>query len=281
MTLITIAVIALAVTGAVLYNRHVWRPRQARDPTHADGLNATEASVPLVTLAVLLLTFVLVQVFGSWSSVSDEETAEGTATLQLFREGQLFGDAAFRERIEGDVVCYAISVAEQDWPAMGDGEASSVPTYWGQRIRDLAAIEERRPRLRAEAHDLIEHDGARAAARQERLGEARPAIPGALYALMLVVVAITLVVLAVVTASSVRPGVHLAIVIVSTLAFGATLLLIRDLDEPYNGITARSPAETEFIIDLIRPDAPPSLPCDDAGLPIDESGFEPSRLSLG
>jgi hypothetical protein len=60
---------------------------------------------------------------------------------------------------------------------------------------------------------------------------------------MLVVVAISLVMLSVVTAASVRPGVHAAIVIVSTLAFGAPLLLIRDLDEPFNGVTARSPAE--------------------------------------
>jgi hypothetical protein len=48
MTLVTILVIALA---ELAYNRRVWRPRQARDPSHADGLNATEASVPLVTLA--------------------------------------------------------------------------------------------------------------------------------------------------------------------------------------------------------------------------------------
>ena len=40
MTLVTVGVIALAVVGAVLYNRHVWRPRQARDPTHSDGLTA-------------------------------------------------------------------------------------------------------------------------------------------------------------------------------------------------------------------------------------------------
>jgi hypothetical protein len=280
-TLITIAVIVLAVVAALLYNRHVWRPRQARDPTHADGLNATEASVPLVTLAVLLLTFVLVQVFGSWSAVSDQETAEATATLQLFREAQLFEDVAVRAELEGDVVCYAISVAKQDWPAMGDREVSSVPTYWGQQIRDIAAAEVRKRPLRAEAHDLIEHDGHRSTARQARLGEARPSIPTALYVLMLLVVATTLVMLSVITAASVRSRVHLAIVLVSTLAFGATLLLIRDLDQPYDGVTGRSPAETEFIVDLIRPDAPAPLPCDDAGLPTDDPAFVAARIPLG
>jgi hypothetical protein len=281
MTLITVAVIALAVIAAIAYNRRVWRPAQARDPTHVDGLNATEASVPLVTLAVLLLTFVLVQVFGSWSAVSDEETAEATATLQLSREAQLFGDRATAAELQGDVLCYAISVVEQDWPAMGDRAASNVPTYWGQRIRDLAATAERDPRLHEDAQDLIEHDADRSAARQNRLGEARPAIPTALYVLLLVVVATALVMLSVITSATVRPGVHLAIVVVSTVAFGLMLLLIRDLDDPYDGITARSPAETEFIIDLIRPDAPASLPCDAAGLPLDAPDFEPSRTPLG
>ena len=265
-TLITIAVIALAVVAALLYNRHVWRPRQARDSTHADGLNATEASVPLVTLAVLLLTFVLVQVFGSWSAVSDQETAEATATLQLFREAQLFDDVAVRAELEGDVVCYAISVAEQDWPAMGDREVSSVPTYWGQQIRDIAAAELRKRPLRAGAHDLIEHDGDRSTARQARLAEARPTIPTALYVLLLLVVATTLVMLSVITAASVRPTSAISRSCSSRrLAFGATLLLIRDLDQPYDGVTGRSPAETEFIVDLIRPEAPAPLPCDDGG----------------
>jgi hypothetical protein len=279
-TLITIAVIALAVVAALIYNRRVWRPRQRRDPTHVDGLNATEASVPLVTLAVLLMTFVLVQVFGSWSAVSDEETREATATLQLFRVAQLFEDVGVRDDLKGDVVCYAISVAEQDWPAMADDAASDVPTYWGQRIRDIAAAEGNKPQLHPAAQDLIGQDANRSAARQARLGEARPAIPTALYVLMLLVVATTLVMLSVITAASVRPRVHLAIVIVSTLAFGAALLLIRDLDQPYDGVTGRSPAETEFIIDLMRPDAPAALPCDPAGLPIDEPGFVATKTPL-
>jgi len=280
MSVITIAVIAVAVVAALLYNRRVWRPAQRRDPTHVDGLNATEASVPLVTLAVLLLTFVLVQVFGSWSAVSDEETREATAALQLFRSAQLFEDVSVRDDLKGDVFCYAISVAEQDWPAMADDSASDVPTYWGQRIRDVAAAEGRKAHFHPAAQDLIEQDAERSAARQDRLGEARPAIPTALYLLMLVVVATALVMLSVVTSATVRPRVHLAIVVVSTLAFGATLLLIRDLDDPYNGATARAPAETEFIIDLMRPDSPATLPCDPAGLPVDEPGFAATRTPL-
>lgn len=38
-------------------------------------------AVPLVTLSVVLLVFVLVQVFSSWTAAGRAETSEATATL--------------------------------------------------------------------------------------------------------------------------------------------------------------------------------------------------------
>ena len=128
MTLIAIVVVVLAVTAGLVYNRLVWRPRQASGRTSDDGLSIAAIIGPLATLAVLLLVFVLVQTYASWSAAGEAETAEATATLLLFREADLVKNDRTRNRLRAAVVCYATSVIRQEWPAMADRRVSSVPT---------------------------------------------------------------------------------------------------------------------------------------------------------
>jgi len=279
-SVLTILVVVLAVGGALAANRWIWRPRQEHDRTRGDGLTTTEVAVPLLTLATVLLVFVLVQVFSSWSSAGQAETAEATATLLLFREAQLLSDATARDRMRADVVCYATSVAEQEWPAMADQRISNVPTYWGDRAR-AAAVEQARSAANATTGtEVVERDGERAAARQRRLAEARPTVPLALNLLMLAAVTGTLVIMAVASASVVRPAVHAAIVITSALIFGATLLLVRDFDQPYSGVTGRAPEQTRFVRDLMAADVRDPLPCDAAGLPVGDPAFRAGTSAL-
>jgi hypothetical protein len=273
-SLLTIAVTLLAVAGALAVNRLVWRPRQARDTGRHDGLSTTEVAVPLVTLATVLLVFVLVQVFSSWSTAGRAETQEATATLLLFREAELLDDQPVRDAMRAELVCYATSVVEQDWPAMGESRISNVPTYWGDRIRAAGVQQARSERNQGNGgEEVVERDGERAAARQARLAEARPAVPVALNLLMLAAVAGTLVIMGVATAGVVRPGVHVAIVVTSGVIFGATLLLIRDFDQPYRGLTGRDPEQTRFIRELMRAEVRGPLPCDPDGLPAGDPSF--------
>jgi hypothetical protein len=85
-------------------------------------------AVPLVTLSVVLLVFVLVQVFSSWTAAGRAETSEATATLLLFRETELLEDPRVRRAVRGEIVCYSTSAIEQDWPAMAGRSISSVLT---------------------------------------------------------------------------------------------------------------------------------------------------------
>ncbi len=280
MTAITIAATVLAVAGALAYNRWLWRPRQAADGSRADGLNTTEIAVPLATLAVVLTVFVLVQVFTSWTAAGRAETSEATATLLLFREAELLKDPRVRQATRGQIVCYATSVIEQEWPAMADRRVSSVPTYWASRTRDGGVREARSPRVTTAAEAFVAREGERARARQERLGEAHSSVPVALSVLMLLAVVGTLVILGAFTAAVVRPGVHTAVVIVSAVVFGATLLLIRDLDQPYTGLTGRDPTQTRFVRDQIAAEVRDPLPCDDKGLPRGVRGFRATTSPL-
>ena len=280
MTLIAIVVVVLAVTAALVYNRLVWRPRQASGRTSDDGLSIAAIIGPLATLAVLLLVFVLVQTYASWSAAGEAETAEATATLLLFREADLVKDARTRNLLRADVVCYATSVIDQEWPAMRDRRVSSVPTYWSARIREAGVRLTRTSAERNAGENLVARDGERASARQERLGEARPTVPRALFLLMVLAVGVTLGIVGVVTERSVGRGVHPVVVVAAGVVLAATLTLVRDLDQPYAGPLRRSPSQTEFIRAQIAPEVRGPLPCDDDGMPIRARDFRASTSPL-
>lgn len=277
----TIVVVVLVVAGGLTFNRHVWRPRQAAARAPRDGLKVWELVAPVASLAVVLLVFVLVQTFGSWAAAGRAETDEATATLLLFREADLLANPGTRETVREQVVCYATSVIHQDWPAMGRRRISNVPTYWGGLVR-AAGVRLVRANGRSTAGEsLVTRDAERTAARQRRLGEARPSVPLALQWLMLASVVVVLAVLGTTTMAGVDPRVHVVIVVAAAVVFASSLLLIRDLDQPYAGALRRSPTQTEFVRSQISEEVRTPLPCDAAGLPRRATGFRPSTEALG
>ena len=164
---------------------------------------------------------------------------------------------------------------------MHDRRASSVPTYWEARIRETGVRLTRTSAERSAGENLVGRDGERASARQERLGEARPTVPTELFLLMVFAVAITIGIIGVVTERSVGRWVHPVIVVAAAVVLGATLTLVRDLDQPYAGALRRSPSQTEFIRAQIAPEVRGPLPCDDRGMPTGAPGFRASTSALG
>ena len=277
--LITILIAGLAVAAALTVNHLVWRRGQEAGTISPEGLKLDRVAGPLATLAVLLLAFVLVQSFSSWSGARRAEAAEANATLLLFREADLITNPQLRQEVRKQVICYATSVIEQEWPAMADGKISNVPTYWASTIRRNAIREVRSGADDAAGSAIIRRDGERATARQDLLAEARSAVPPAMYWLMLFTVAVALVLFGVVTMKGMSPGMHAAMVVTTAVVFTSVLLLIRDLDQPYDGINAREPAQTTFVRGQMLAEVVGSLPCDSRGLPTDAPLFRPQTAS--
>jgi len=280
-TAITIGAIVVVVAAAVIYNRRIWRPHQAAARVPRDGLTVAEIIAPVGSLAVVLLVFVLVQTFSSWAAAGRAETNEATATLLLFREADLIGGARRRDALRKEVVCYATSVERQDWPAMAQRRVSSVPTYWAARIRGAGVRLVRARGQSTAGENLVARDGERAAARQDRLGEARPTVPSALSWLMLAAVIVLLAVVGAATMAGVETRTHLVLVVAAAAVFAATLILIADLDQPYAGAVKRRPTQTEFVRTQIAAEVRPPLPCDAAGLPTGVPGFRATTVPLG
>ena len=281
MTFLTIVVVVVVVAAGLAYNRRAWRPRQATAAVPRDGLQVSELIAPVASLAVVLLVFVLVQTYSSWAAAGRAETDEATATLLLFREADLVGDAQVRDTIRRQMVCYATSVVHRDWPAMGRRRVSSVPTYWATLVRDAGVRLVRAQGSSSAGENLVARDGERATARQSRLLEARPTVPGALSWLMLATVVVVLAVIGTATMTTVDRRVHVVIVVAAATIFAATLILIRDLDQPYSGALHREPTQTEFVLRQIAAEVHGPLPCDRNGLPTGVPGFRATTAALG
>jgi hypothetical protein len=164
---------------------------------------------------------------------------------------------------------------------MGNRRISSVPTYWGARIRESGVRLVRAPGGSTAGEQIVKRDGERASGRQKRLGEARPTVPPAVSWLMLVAVVMVLAVLSTASMPGVSQFVQVAIVLAAATAFVSTLILILDLDHPYAGALGREPTQTEFVRNEIAAEVRGPLPCDPNGLPNDAPGYRSTTSPLG
>ena len=149
----------------------------------------------------------------------------------------------------------------------------------GPHPRNGRSISSALPNESTAGKQIVERDGERARARQNRLGEARPTVPGALSWLMLVAVLMVLAVLSVASRSAVGPIIQAALVLGTAVAFASTLLLISDLDHPYAGALHRDPTQTEFVLDQITAEVRSPLPCDQLWAPDRRRRLSPSHCS--
>lgn len=254
-------IIVLALAVGLLGNRFL--RRRGRD----DCPSVTDLVGPLETLAVLVLAFVLVGAAESYSGAEDAAAAEAASVDHLFETAD-YAPERYREPLQADTVCYARAVKNQSWPAMMDGEASSVPSIWTSDLRthlkQMAAND-----AGTVFEILVDTDRDRALARQARLSESTPAIPGIVYWFMAITLAVTIAGYA----YSIRLQdslAHIVAVVLLTALFVSSILLIRDVDTPFSGPIRIEPSEiayTEQDIseDFVNEYGPNRLPCDEQG----------------
>ena len=261
--------LVLAAAVGYVAQRRLLGGRGADDPhARAEGLPAHELIIPVRTLAALLLAFVLLSVYTSYEDAGDRAAAEAGAVLSQADDAALLQPAA-RAEVLGLLRCYARAVSEIEWDEQS--HAALVPRG-RRRFRPHHA--RHRPRARGPGQRL----GARRNPRRRRHahpGPARPPrrgpaeLPGTVYALLLVSVAIMLAGMSALAHPSVRRGVQLGILVGTTVVFAFTLLVIRDLDRPYSGSASIQPAAMRDaerrIATLHGGEVTP--PCDEDGRP--------------
>src|SRR5215216_493579 len=122
---IVVAVTTLSI-AAMLFAR-----RRAPEGSHfADGDRAAGVFGVLATGFALLSGFVVFLAFESYDTSRSGASSEARLVAHQFETVQFLPSPA-RERLAGQLVCYARSVVHQEWPKMESGSLGDEPNIWG------------------------------------------------------------------------------------------------------------------------------------------------------
>ncbi len=260
----TLVVLALALGVGVLASTTVQRRASEGD----DGLKLDLVVSPLLTLTALLLAFVLVQVFSSYTRVKLSTGEEAGMVVGEFKQFGLLPEP-YATRGQTNMVCYARAVAEVEWPQLGKGlRVAPEPGFWIARLDvDLRELADRRSN--PPFGSIVNTDRERIDARRSRLMEARPAVPPPVTWLMLAVSAVSILSIAMITPVARARRLQIAMFSLLAAVFAAVQITIIEIDDKFDGLIRVEPEEMRLVLGVMEQVlADTELPCDAQGRPL-------------
>jgi hypothetical protein len=263
--LVALVVVAAALAAGLLANRWV---RPFAD-SEVKGVKLEALIGPIMSLTVLLVAFTIVTVFGSYTRAAQSASDEARKVDFLYELGG-YATEPSRSELQSAVACYAAAVAGPEWEVMDDGVTAPQVSPWTAQIRgaieELIAADAPTPVVSA----VLTADKERSEARSRRLTEARPAVPGLLFALFVGSAAVGVFALATFTLPYVARRVQIGVLVLLALLLAIVVGLIRDLDRPYDGLVAVPPTDMERVTgdlaeDWAKEHPGEPLPCDARG----------------
>src|SRR4051794_19577099 len=162
-TLIVVVVAGLAIAAMLLARR-----RAPEGSYFADGDRASGVFGVLATGFAVLAGFVVVLAFQSFDTSRSGAEAEARVVAHQFETVQLLPPPA-RERLAGELVCYARNIVHEEWPQMMSGTLGAGSNVWGLALfRTLRATDPRTPVAHAAYAKYLDERSDREDARADR-----------------------------------------------------------------------------------------------------------------
>ena len=214
--------------------------RIAAGPLLADSGRGRPMIQVTGTLFAVVLAFVILAAFQTYNGAKAGAQSEASAVLDMARTA-LFFPAAQRSQLRGDFVCYGRAVVEREWPAMRNGQSSS----------------------------LVDSD-TRTTGRQQRLSDDSPAVPAPLWIALVFGGCVAVALQLGMADPRERLRVHALLLAGLASVVTAGLLLVYFLDHPYQrhagGIQPTAMRQTLQMIGELEPSLRPG--CDQSGRPV-------------
>ncbi|MEU7022486.1 hypothetical protein ABZ990_17740 [Streptomyces sp. NPDC046203] len=263
---LVIVLAALALIAGIAANKWL-RPILLKEDD-GKGMAVKDLVGPLLTMTVLLLSFVLVTANGSYGKAETAANSEARAVDQLVETaGYLPANSPQRARIQADAVCYARAVRTQEWPLMdqGNGDGSPAPSVWSTDFRTVFGQLQDKPVFGM----LVSADNDRSVARDERLAQATPSIASAIFWFLLATLVVTVTALGFCLPRKNNRGQIVTLTVITAL-LTTTLIIIKDVDRPFGGIVDVPPhaiaeVERQATRDFVAHHPASQIPCDDKG----------------
>ena len=261
--LIVAAVCAVAVTVMLLVRR-----RAPEGSYFEDGDRAAGVFGVLATGFAVLLGFVVFLAFESYDTSRSGAEAEAQIVLEQFETAQLM-PAAVRSRFSGELVCYARSVVNQEWPRMEAGNLTEGYNPWGiTMFRTLETVEPHSSSEQAAYGKWLDQRTDRESARADRIHGAEGVIPTPLWIVLFLTAGIIFVFMLFFADSGERAIVQATMMGSVAVVITSTLLLLWFLDNPYHtGLGGLKPSAMERTAGRLERDAGIAreryeIPCD-------------------
>lgn len=175
------AVIVIVVAAAAIAAMLLVRRGAPEGSRFSDGDRASGVFGVLATGFALLAGFVVFLAFESFDTARAGAEAEARILAHQFETVQYLPSPG-RERLAGELVCYARSVVHQEWPRMRAGTLGGAPNPWGVALfNSLQAIEPRSASAQAAFSKFLDERSDREDARADRTHGAEGVIPTPLW----------------------------------------------------------------------------------------------------
>ncbi len=264
-------VVLVLVDAAAIAAILLVRRRAPEGSFFTDGDRASGVFGVLATGFAIFAGFVILLAFTSYDQSRAGAEAEALIVVQQFETAQFLAPET-RDRLAGELVCYARSVVAQEWPRMESGELGDAINPWGIalfrtiRAADTSSVEEQTAFAK-----WLDQTSDREEARRDRVHGATGITPTTLWVVLLLSAAIVFVYMLFFADRAEMKRSQAMLIGSATTIVAVTLLAIYALDNPYRpGLGSIRPVAMERSMRIIE-EARAALN-DEAPIPCDAEG---------
>ena len=268
------ALVTLAVSGAAIAAMLLVRRGAPDGGYFADGDRAAGVFGVLATGFSVLLGFIVFLAFTSYDQSRSGAEQEALVVAQQVETAQFFSDPVSAQ-LTGQLVCYARSVAVDEWERMRAGTLGDTVNPWGVELfRTLQTVQPRTATEQSAYDKWLEETSTREEARLDRVHGAEGVIPTPLWLVLFFIAGIIFVYTLFFADRGERAVVQSLLIgsVVSVIV--ALLLLLYALDHPFQrGMGGLNPVAMERTLRIIDQalaavggDVP--VPCEPDGTPV-------------
>lgn len=265
--LVVAAVTALAVTAMLLVRRNA--PEGSR---FADGDRASGVFGVLATGFSVLLGFIVFLAFTTYDETRAGAETESVVVVQQVQTAQAFPEPT-RSELSGELVCYARTVAGDEWEQLEEGTLGNAVNPWGVEMFDTIRDFQPDGDLQQSTYDRwLDQTEAREDARNDRVHAVAGVIPTPLWIVLFFVSAVIFLFMLFFADRGEGAVTQAMLMGAVTSTITVLLLLIVFFDSPFNdevgGLQPDSMERALVIIDetMALADIEVDPPCDAEGV---------------
>jgi len=264
--IVVVVATAIAIAAMLLVRR-----RAPEGSVFEDGDRAAGAFGVLATGFSVLLGLIVFLAFTSYDDSRAGAEAEALAVIQQFETAQ-FLPVAVSSELSGELICYARSVVEDEWPALEAGTLDDSINPWSAALFQTLRATDPESNAEQSAYDQwLDHTAEREEARRDRIHGAVGVIPGPLWVVLILISLIIFAFMLFFADSGERARAQAMLMGSVTAVIAVMLLLIQFLDDPYrDGLGGLQPVAMQRALVILSEEQrvtgeTESPPCDASG----------------